>query len=99
MTRQLERPNSWNNRIAGMIGQLEQPNSWKKMTGQLERPKAEMTGKPERPESWNYQKSLNDQIEPCDNLLAEGMFISWIGNVDLIIKIWRIFLGSFCTYS
>jgi hypothetical protein len=33
-----------------------------------------MTGKLERPESRNYQKSPNDRIDPCANILAEGMF-------------------------
>jgi hypothetical protein len=46
------------------------------MTEQLERMesrngwKAGMTRKPKRPES------LNDEIEPCANILAERLFIS-----------------------
>jgi hypothetical protein len=63
------------------------------MTGQLERPdsrndrKAGMTGKPVR------RESRNDWIDLCANILAEGMFVSWIGIVGLIIEISRIFWG------
>ncbi len=53
------------------------PDSW---NGQ----KAEMTEKPERPGSRNYQKSRNDMIiDPSANILAEGLFISWIGDAHL----------------
>ena len=39
----------------------------------------------DRKESGNYQKSWNDRMDPCANILAEGLFISEKGNADLII--------------
>jgi hypothetical protein len=51
---------------------------WRNVCSFLERPKAGMARKPEQPESRTYQKSWNNQTDPCLNILAERLFISKI---------------------